>query len=61
LHCLGDHPFTVPEVMVPCLIAAAEILRPRYGTLFETFEFLKKRLLEGFSSPIPTFPPVKRS
>ena len=35
--------------MVPCLIAAAEILRPRYGTLFETFEFLKKRLLEGFA------------
>jgi hypothetical protein len=42
--------------MVPCLIAAAEILRPRYETLFETFEFLKKRLLEGFSSPISTFP-----
>jgi hypothetical protein len=44
------------KIMAPCLIAAAEILRHRHGTPFKTFEFLKKRLLEGFSSRIPTFP-----
>jgi hypothetical protein len=42
--------------MVPCLIAAAKILRHRHGARFEALDLLKERLLAGFSSPIPTFP-----